>query len=466
MSFSEDAFLHELARRGVESLGRADPGLYELIRGEYRRQMEALTLVAASSAADPAVLACCGTVLNNVTTEGYPGARFHGGCAFVDEVERLAVERARAAFGAAYANVQPHSGSAANHIAIFGLLRPGDRILGLDLDSGGHLTHGSRASVVGQYFRTAGYGLDGDGFLDYEAIGRRAREFRPRMIIGGSSAYPRAIDFRRLRAVADEVGAYLLADVSHIAGLVAAGLHASPVDHAHVTTTSTYKQLYGPRGGLILIGRDHDLRLADGRTLADTMQAATFPFYQGTPSLAAVAAKARALAAAATPEFAARMERVLAGAAALAGSLAAAGYELLTGGTDNHMVVLDLERTGLTGVVAERALEECSIVVNRNKVPGDRRGPLVASGLRLGTNHVAARGMGGREAAECAALVDRVLRSTRPSGERSYALDATVREDVRGRVRDLCARFPIPGYPALLDSGGAGECLAARCEAW
>jgi len=286
----DDAVLLEFARQGVETLAQADPRLYELLLGEYRRQTETLTLVAASSVADPSVLACSGAVLNNVTTEGYPGARYHGGCTFADEIERLAVERAKQVFGAAYANVQPHSGSSANHIVIFSLLRPGDRILGLDLDSGGHLTHGSRASVVGQYFETKGYGLDEDGFLDYDRIRALAHEFRPKLLIGGSSAYPRAIDFRRLREIADEVGAFFLADISHVAGLVAAGLHPSPVDHAHFTTTSTYKQLYGPRGGLILIGRDHDRPLPNGRTLAEAVQSATFPFYQGTPNLGAVAA--------------------------------------------------------------------------------------------------------------------------------------------------------------------------------
>lgn len=446
----EESALLEMARQGVETLAHTDPRLYELLLGEYRRQTETLTLVAASSVADPSVLACAGAVLNNVTTEGYPGARYHGGCAFADEVERLAIERAKQVFGARYANVQPHSGSSANHIVIFSLLRPGDRILGLDLDSGGHLTHGSRASVVGQYFETLGYGLDGEGFLDYERIRALAREFRPKLLIGGSSAYPRAIDFRRLREIADEVGAYLLADISHIAGLVAAGLHPSPVDHAHFTTTSTYKQLYGPRGGLILIGRDHDARLPNGRTLAEAVQSATFPFYQGTPILGAVAAKARALAEVATPEFRARMVRVVTGASALAAALGEAGYTVLTGGTDNHMVVLDLDPTGLTGVVAERALEECNVVVNKNRIPGDRRSPLVTSGLRLGTNHTALRGMGEREMPACAEVLDRVLAAVRATGDRSYHLPDGVRAAVRDEVRRLCERFPIPSYPAAL----------------
>ncbi|HET7233648.1 MAG TPA: hypothetical protein VFJ16_26805, partial [Longimicrobium sp.] len=246
------------ALRGLDRLRGADPALWELIAREHQRQNETLTMVAASSIADPAVLACEGSSLLNTTTEGYPGARYHAGCEVVDLVERLAIERACRAFGARYANVQPHSGTSANQIVMFSLLRAGDTVLGLDLDAGGHLSHGSRASVSGNYFTAVGYGVDAGGRIDMDEVRRLALEHRPRLIVAGASAYPRTVDFAAFRAVADEVGAYLLADISHIAGLVAAGVHPSPIDHAHFTTTSTYKQLCGPRGGLVLMGRDHD----------------------------------------------------------------------------------------------------------------------------------------------------------------------------------------------------------------
>jgi len=438
------------AARGLARLREGDPALYELIAREHRRQAATLTMVAASSIADPAVLACEGTALLNTTTEGYPGARFHAGCAVVDEVERLAIDRARRAFGARYANVQPHSGTSANQIVMFSLLRPGDTVLGLDLDAGGHLSHGSRASVSGVYFDAVAYGVDGRGRICMDEVRRLALEHRPRLIVCGASAYPRTIDFRAFREVADEAGAYLLADISHVAGLVAAGEHPSPVDHAHFTTTSTYKQLCGPRGGLVLMGRDHDAPAPDGRgTLSSLVQRAAFPYFQGTPSLAAIAAKASALARVATPEFREVARRITAGARALAAALEARGYTLVAGGTDNHIVLVDLTSRGLTGVAAERALESCGIVVNKNRIPGDRRSALVTSGVRFGTNGLALRGMGRDEMPCCAALVDEVLRAVRPLGDHDFTLDPAVAAAAREAVADLCARFPIPGYAAV-----------------
>jgi glycine hydroxymethyltransferase len=446
---SPEGEVEATARRGLEHLRDGDPALYELIVREHRRQAETLTMVAASSLADPAVLACQGSALLNTTTEGYPGARFHAGCAVVDEVERLAVERARHAFGARYANVQPHSGTSANQVVMFSLLRPGDTVLGMDLDAGGHLSHGARASVSGVYFHAASYGMDAGGRIDLDQVRRLALEHRPRLIVAGASAYPRAIDFAAFRRVADEVGAWLLADISHVAGLVAAGEHPSPIDHAHFTTTSTYKQLCGPRGGLVLMGRDHDAPAPDGRgTLSDLVQRAVFPFFQGTPDLAAIAAKASALARVATPGFREAARRVTASARALAAELEARGYALVSGGTDNHIVLVDLTGRELTGVVAERALEACGIVVNKNRVPGDRRGARVTSGVRFGTNGLVLRGMGPAEMPRCAELVDRVLRAARPVGDRGHELDAAVAAEVRAGVAALCARFPIPGYGA------------------
>ncbi|HYH82191.1 MAG TPA: serine hydroxymethyltransferase [Longimicrobium sp.] len=438
----------ETARRGAALLRAEDPALHALLCREQRRQAETLMMVAASSVADPSVLACAGAAAANTTTEGYPGARFHAGCEAVDEIERLAVARAKAAFGARYANVQPHSGTSANQAVMFGLLSPGDTVLGLDLDAGGHLSHGAKPSVSGRYFRALAYGVDAEGRIDYAGARRLALEHRPRLIVCGASAYPRTVDFARFRAIADEAGALLLADISHVAGLVAAGEHPSSIDHAHVTTTSTYKQLFGPRGGLILMGRDADAPAPDGRgTLAEAAQRAVFPYFQGTPDLAGIAAKARALGLVARPEFRALARRIVAGARVLAEALQARGYRVLTGGTDNHIVLIDVLARGITGVQAERALESCGIVVNKNRIPGDTRGALVTSGVRLGTNALALRGMGPEAMPVCAALVDEVLRAVEPRGEREHALDPAVRDRVAGAVRALCARYPLPRYP-------------------
>lgn len=453
------AVLAEFCLRGLEGLYEDDPELAELLGREYERQAHTLAMVAASSIADPSVLVCEGLLAANVTTEGYPGARFHAGCEVVDQIERLAIERAKAAFGARYANVQPHSGSSANQVVLFSLLRPGDTVLGMDLDAGGHLTHGSKASVSGQYFRSVGYGVNGDGLLDYDQVERLAKEHRPKLIIAGASSYPRAVDFARFRQIADSVGAFLLADISHIAGLVAAGQHQSPVDHAHFTTTSTYKQLYGPRGGLILMGRDFDRPAPDGRrTLAEMLQKGVFPFFQGTPNLAAVAAKARALALVASPSFRALAGRIVGCARSLAACFLEQGYRVLAGGTDNHMVLIDVWSSGVTGVVAERALEACDIVVNKNKIPGDRKPALVTSGMRLGTNSLAARGMTAAQMPACAELIHRVLEAVRLWGETEYELSPHVRDLIRGRVRKLCEEFPLPNYPVdLPDAEPAGR---------
>ena len=438
----------EMARRGVEELAREDPVLHDLLCREQRRQGETLMMVAACSAAGPSVLACGGTAAMNTTTEGYPGARFHAGCAVVDEIERLAAARARSVFGAAYANVQPHSGTSANQAVMFGLLRPGDTVLGMDLDAGGHLSHGARVSVSGRHFRAVSYGVGADGRIDYDEVRRAARRHAPRMIVCGASAYPRRIDWAAFRQAADEAGALLLADISHIAGLVAAGEHPSPIDHAHVTTTSTYKQLYGPRGGLILVGRDAGAPAPGGRgTLADALQRAVFPFFQGTPDLAGVAAKARALARVSEPGFRALARRITAGARALAAALDARGWRPLTGGTDNHIVLIDVSARGLSGLIAERALESCGIVVNKNRIAGDTRPAAVASGIRLGTNVLALRGLGAAEMPACAALLDEVLTAVRPEGDRAFTLDAQVQARVAAAVRALCARYPLPGYP-------------------
>ncbi|MEU6382453.1 serine hydroxymethyltransferase [Streptomyces bauhiniae] len=445
-----------LARAGLAELRREDPELAELLDAEVRDQDTTLAMIASASIAAPSVLAAGGSALSNVTAEGYPGARYHPGAANFDEVERLAVSRAKDLFGARYANVQPHSCSSANLAVLAALLPPGGTLLGLDLDAGGHLTHGSPASVTGRHYRAVHYGLDAHGLIDYGQVAALAAEHRPAVLIAGASAYPRTLDFARFREIADAAGAYLLADISHIAGLVAAGEHPSPVDHAHITTTSTYKQLGGPRGGLILSGRDHRAPGPDGRTPLDRlMQRAVFPQNQGTPAPAAIAAKARAFALAAEPRFTRTARLTVSGARALAAELARLGHRVLTGGTDNHMVLIDLRDSRLTGVVAERALEECGILVNRNRIPGDTRSPLVTSGVRLGCNILAQRGMGPEHMRECAELMHAVLAATTPLSDTEYRVDPHERVQLRERVRELCARHPLPHTTVRADGPGA-----------
>ncbi len=439
----------DLQVAGAAALRDRDPELSALLDQELSYQGGVLAVVAHASIADPSVLSAAGSVLSNVTAEGYPGRRYHPGAEWFDAVERLAVERAKAAFGARYANVQPHSCSAANLAVLFGLMAPGDTLLGQHLDAGGHLTHGAPASVTGKAFRAVHYGLDDAGLIDYDQAAELAREHRPKVIIAGASAYPRRIDYERFRAIADEVGAYLLADISHIAGLVAAGVLPSPIDIAHVTTTSTYKQLGGPRGGLILMGAEAGVLGPDGLTPVSTLlNRAVFPGTQGTPNAAAIAAKARALDLVCQPRFRDTALRIAADAAALAEALADRGLHVLTGGTGNHMVLIDVGRGGLTGVVGEQALSECGILANRNRIPGDTRPPLVAGGLRLGTNILAQRGMAPEQMPACADLVARVLGATEPLSETEYRLDPDVRKNILDEVASLCRRFPIPGYPA------------------
>ena len=434
----------ELAAHGIERLRRDDRVLYDLLEREQRRQSNTLAMIAASSVADPSVLACEGMATTNVTTEGYPGARLHAGCQVVDTIEELAVDRAKAAFGARYANVQPHSGTSANETVMFGLLEPGSTILGLELGAGGHFTHGSGESISGRYFDAVGYRVNEQGLLDYDEIRKIAQDHRPRLIICGASAYPRTIDFERFRAIADEVGAFLLADISHISGLVAGGQHPSPIDQAHFTTTSTYKQLYGPRGGLILIGKEHDTPIpGGGGTLSDLMQRSVFPFFQGTPNVSAIAAKARALQIVASPWFRKLTEKIVVDAAALSTRLLDRGYKLVTGGTDNHLSFVDVRATfGIDGATAQRALESCDIVANKQRLHTD--GPEEPDGgLRLGTNILALRGLGPDDMETCAALIDRVLRPLDSGRE----LPADLREAVRQDVHKICESFPLPHYP-------------------
>ncbi|MGW6295414.1 serine hydroxymethyltransferase [Streptomyces sp. NPDC055058] len=437
----------EFAAHAARLLASDDEELVTAIEREDARQENSLMLVASSSVTDPSVLACLATSSMNVTAEGYPGARYHAGCEAVDPVEQLAIDRARTLFGARYANVQPHSATTANYAVLSALLDPGDVVLGMRLNHGGHLTHGYGVAYSGTYFTPVNYGLDAQGRIDYDEVAALAAEHRPKLIICGATAYPRTVDFARFRAIADSVGALLMADISHIAGLVAAGLHPSPVDHAHITTSCTHKQLSGPRGGLIMSGKDAAMVLpGTGRTLARTLDRAVFPYFQGAPVLPVIAAKARAFALAATDRYRATARRILDDSAALAAELSALGHDVVTGGSDNHIVLLDLTRDGVSGLAAERALESIGVVVNKNRVPGDSRPAAVTSGVRIGTNAVAQRGLGPNEMRTCAGIIHSVLTQMRPDGDRDFVLDEFTASGLRAEVDKLTAQFPLPRY--------------------
>lgn len=427
-----------------DALAENDKMLSDLIDREHKRQNDRLMMVAAGGLMDPSVLACIGSALANISAEGYPGARYHSGCDVADDVERLAVARAKAAFGAQYANVQPHSGTSANLSVMAALLAPGDTVLGLDLRAGGHLSHGAQPSVSGKYYNAVAYGLGDDGLIDYDQVSRLAESQLPRLIICGASAYPRQIDFARFRTIADSVGAFLLADISHIAGLVVGGQHLSPIDHAHITTTSTYKQINGPRGGLILLGRDAGMVVPDtGLTLAKLLQRAVFPLCQGTPNFGEIAAKARAFDIMAGPAFCRLAERMVANGHALAGALMQCGYRVVTGGTDTHMVLVDLRCRRLTGKIVEEALESCGILANRNMVPGDTGPPNSAGGIRFGVNVLSYRGMRQPEMRQCADFIDTVVGAVEMGPDGRGRVRPDVLSAVTHGVRDLCRRFPL-----------------------
>jgi glycine hydroxymethyltransferase len=413
-----------------------DPEVSRLIARELRRQQHGLEMIASENHAPLAVLQAQGSVLTNKYAEGYPGRRYYGGCEHVDGIEQLAIDRVKALFGAGFANVQPHSGAQANAAAMQALLEPGDTILGLSLAHGGHLTHGMRINFSGLLYNVVAYEVDpASRRIDMDAVERLAEQHRPKVIIAGWSAYPRHLDFARFRAIADGVGAMLLVDMAHFAGLVAAGLHPSPVPHAHVTTSTTHKTLGGPRGGIVL---------TDDPALAKKINSAVFPGQQGGPLEHVIAAKATAFKMAAEPEFAARQQRTVAGARILADRLgsadvAGAGISVLTGGTDVHLVLVDLAEAALDGRQAEDRLAGVDITVNRNAVPFDPRPPMVTSGLRIGTAALATRGFDGDAFAEVGEIIARCLLLD-GADEDSVAL-------LRGQVRELARRYPL--YPAL-----------------
>ena len=406
-------------------LAEVDPEIATIVADEERRQNEGIELIASENFTSRAVMEAAGSALTNKYAEGYPGRRYYGGCEVVDRAESLAIERARELFGAEHANVQPHSGTSANMAVYFALLRPGDTLLGMDLSCGGHLTHGHRLSYSGRDFRVVAYGVDRESErIDYDEVERLALAEKPKLIIAGASAYSRTIDFARFRAIADEAGAMLMADMAHIAGLVAAGLHPSPVPHCHVVTTTTHKTLRGPRGGLILCRSE----------LAKEIDRAVFPGIQGGPLMHIIAAKAVALREAQSAGFRDYQARVVANTGRLAAAFAEQGFRIVSGGTDNHVFLLDVTPRGLTGKVAEKALDRAAITVNKNTIPFDTQPPLVASGIRIGTAAVSTRGMGEAEMDAIAALATEVLAAPE---------DDAVAASVRERVHALTRRFPL-----------------------
>lgn len=416
------------------SLAEADPEVLDALRHELVRQQDGIELIASENIVSAAVLEAQGSVLTNKYAEGYPGRRYYGGCEFVDVAETLAIERAKKLFGCAFANVQPHSGAQANQAVFLALLQPGDTFLGMDLAGGGHLTHGSPANQSGKWFRPVAYGVRReDGLLDYEAMEAAAREHKPKLIIAGATAYPRHWDFAAFREIADEVGAYLLADMSHFSGLVAGGVHPSPFPHAHVVTTTTHKSLRGPRSGVIL---------TNDEALAKKFNSAVFPGMQGGPLVHVIAAKAVAFGEALRPEFKAYARSVVENAKALAASLEEHGLKIVSGGTDNHLMLVDLSPKEVTGKAAEVGLDRAFLTCNKNAIPFDPLPPTKTSGIRLGTPAATTRGFGPAEFRKVGGLIAEVLEGMRKNGDEG---DAQVEESVRRRVAELCEAFPV--YP-------------------
>src|SRR5688500_2563569 len=407
------------------SLAESDPEIAGAIRDELHRQNSGLELIASENFVSQAVLEAAGSVLTNKYAEGYPGRRYYGGCEFVDVAESLAIERAKQLFGAEYANVQPHSGAQANMAVYFTLLKPGDTVLGMNLAHGGHLTHGHPLNFSGKLYTIVPYGVrKSDERIDYDELDRLADEHKPRMIIAGASAYPRIIDFGRIRAAADRIGAAVMTDMAHIAGLVAAGLHPSPVPHSDFVTTTTHKTLRGPRAGMALCREQY----------AKDIDKSVFPGVQGGPLMHIIAAKAVCFKEAGEPAFMEYQKHVTANARRLAGALSTAGFRLVSGGTDNHLMLVDVFSKGITGKAAEAALGKAGITVNKNAIPFDQNPPMVASGIRVGTPAVTTRGMGEPEMETIAELITRALKTPEDDGAQAM---------VRAEVETLCRRFPL-----------------------
>lgn len=409
----------------LDALKTTDPDVYAAIEAEETRQHDKLLLIASENFASPAVLAAQGSLMTNKYAEGYPGKRYYGGCQHVDTVETLAIERCKQIFGAEHVNVQPHSGSQANMAAYLSVLKAGDTILGMDLAQGGHLTHGSKVNFSGILFRAFSYGVDRKTeTIDYDAVQKLADECRPRMIVVGASAYARQLDFPKFQQIAKSVGAYLMVDIAHIAGLIAAGLHPNPVPYADFVTTTTHKTLRGPRGGVTMCKAEH----------AKAVDKFVFPGMQGGPLMHVIAAKAVAFKEALSPAFKRYQQQVIANAKALAQGLVDRGYSIVSGGTDTHLMLVNLTNKGITGREADAALDAAGIIVNKNAIPYDEKPPAVASGIRLGTPIVSTRGMRETEMKQIVDLIDRVLQ---------HRQNPAVLEEVRAQAKALCDRFPI-----------------------
>ncbi len=413
------------AEASMKALKASDPAVYAAIKAEEARQREKLLLIASENFASPAVLAAQGSLMTNKYAEGYPGKRYYGGCQFVDTVETLAIERCKQLFGAEHINVQPHSGSQANMAAYLAVLKPGDVILGMNLAQGGHLTHGSKVNFSGTLFQSFFYGVNRETErIDYDEVQRIAEECRPRMLVVGASAYARTLDFSRCQQIAKSVSAYLMVDMAHIAGLVAAGLHPNPVPFADFVTTTTHKTLRGPRGGVIMCKAEH----------AKAVDKIVFPGMQGGPLMHVIAAKAVAFKEALAPSFKRYQQQVVANARALAAGLMERGYKVVSGGTDTHLMLVNLNSRGVTGKEAEAALDLSGIIVNKNAVPYDEKPPAVASGIRIGSPIVSTRGMKEKDMAKIVALIDRVLQAPQ---------DEKVQSEVRAQAKALCKKFPF-----------------------
>ncbi len=406
-----------------EDIQKVDPEIADIIAKESGRQNQNIELIASENFTSKAVMAAMGSQLTNKYAEGYPGKKYYGGCQYVDMAENLAIERAKELFGAKYANVQPHSGAQANMAVFFAFLKPGDTFMGMSLDQGGHLSHGSPVNFSGKYFHCVSYGVNEQGFIDYDEVEKIALECRPKMIIAGASAYARTIDYKRFREIADKVGAILMVDMAHIAGLIAAGLHPSPIPYAHVVTTTTHKTLRGPRGGLILCGtNDFDKKL----------NSAVFPGIQGGPLMHVIAAKAVALKEDLQPEFKEYQKQILANAQALANGLMSRGIKIVSGGTDNHMMLVDLTGTGLTGKQAEKMLDEIHITCNKNTIPNDPQSPFVTSGLRLGSPAVTTRGFKEEDMDQTAEAIALAIKDFDANKEKAAAI-----------VKKLTDKYPL-----------------------
>lgn len=415
--------MNSYLEKNFDSLKNADSELFEAFEKERVRQSENIELIASENYASPAVMAASGSIFTNKYAEGYPSRRYYGGCEYVDIAEELAIERLKKLFGCEYANVQPHSGSQANFAVYFALLNPGDTVLGMSLADGGHLTHGSPVNVSGSYFNFESYGVDEKGFLDYDALEKKAKECKPKLIVAGASAYPRTIDFKRIREIADSVGALFMVDMAHIAGLVASDMHPSPIPYAHVVTSTTHKTLRGPRGGIILTNDEE---------IAKKVNKAVFPGIQGGPLMHIIAAKAICFGEALKPEFKEYGKRIITNCKALENALCARGVNMVSGGSDNHLLLLDLRNLGITGKELEHRLDEVHITVNKNAIPNDPEKPFVTSGIRIGTAAVSSRGFEAQDMVDIAEYIK--LAATDFENSKEYIIENVAR---------ICHRYPL-----------------------